>query len=131
MPNQHALLIVQAFLQSQDAGYFGEEAEFQDMTGPAPVRGRGAVSGGLTQLQQQSFDHIRLEPRNLIADEDTVVAEWIFHAVHTGLVDEALPSGRPVMLPMIGVYEVDAEKIQCFRLYYDAASLRQQIGLNE
>ncbi|TEU22353.1 MAG: hypothetical protein E3J21_00300 [Anaerolineales bacterium] len=129
---QENLQVIQAFFESHDpVSFFAEDAEFYDMSQPEPLRGREAIGAMMHMMYQEAFSDARPESQGLMAGENAVVAEFIFHGKNTGSLMGAPPTSKTVAVPMIAVYEVEGSKIQRARLYYDSATMGRQLGLIE
>ena len=94
------------------AELFSDQAELKRLTGAAPATGQG----GARQFWQEylgSFRRIRSEFTNVIECGRTVVLEWV---------SEAEPQTGPAFhYEGVSVLEVDQDRVQRFRTYYDTA----------
>lgn len=123
------LQLIQAYFVSHDPTlFFAEEATYQDMSQAETVHGRAAIGGMLCALYGEIFTEVRAEPRGLVAGENAVVAEFVFHGKNTGSLGGAPPTGKTVAVPMSAVYEMADGKIQRMRLYYDSTTMARQLG---
>lgn len=79
------------------------------------------------------FAGARIDVKQTIACEDTVVVEYDFIATHTGeLMTPAgplPPTGRDVNLPGCELYTMRDGKITRLHTYFDAATMMQQLGI--
>jgi steroid delta-isomerase-like uncharacterized protein len=129
MSAQDNLQFIQAFLASHDpSAFYAEDATFQDMTQPEPLRGSAAIGGMLRAMYGEVFTEVHSEPRGLVAGETSVVAEFVFHGKNTGSLNGMPPTGRTVAVPMTAIYEIAGGKIHRGRLYYDSLTMARQLG---
>jgi predicted ester cyclase len=126
----NAQQIVEVYLGSQDCMLFAQDAEFRFMSHVEPLRGREAIDAILRIFFREAFSKARVEVCNMVVGKQgTVVVEFMFHGMHTGLLMGAQPTGNRVAVPMIAVFEVEQEEIKRARLYYDTRILSRQVGL--
>jgi len=129
MSTQENVRLIQSFFASHDAAaFYAENATFHDVSQPAPLQGRAAIGGLMRAFYGEWFTEARAEPRSLVANENAVVAEFVFHGNNTGSFNGAPPTGKTVAVPMIAVYEIANGKIQNTRLYYDSTTMARQLG---
>ena len=129
MSAQDNLRLIQAFLGSHDpTSFYTEDATFHLMDQPEPLRGRAAIGAMLRMFYAEAFTDAHAEPRGLVADENAVVAEFVFHGNNTGSLNGMPPTGKTVAVPMIAVYEVANGRVHRGRLYYDSMSMARQLG---
>lgn len=129
MSAQENVQLIQSFFASHDVeAFYAENATFHDVSQPAPLQGRAAIGGIMRAFYGEWFTETHAEPRGLVAAENAVVAEFVFHGKNTGSLNGAPPTGKTVAVPMIAVYEIADGKIQHARLYYDATTMARQLG---
>lgn len=129
MSVQENVQLIQEFFASHDAAsFYAENATFHDMSQAAPLQGRAAIGAMLRGFYGEWFTEAHAEPRNLVAGENAIVAEFVFHGKNTGSLNGAPPTGKVVAVPMSAVYEIANGKIQHTRLYYDSATMARQLG---
>lgn len=129
MSVQENIQLMQAFFASHDAAsFYAEDATFHDLSQPAPVQGRAKIGGMMRAFYGEWFTETHAEPRGLVAGDNAVVAEFVFHGKNTGSLNGAPPTGKVVVIPMIAVYEIANGKIQHTRLYYDSTTMARQLG---
>lgn len=129
MSVQENVQFIQAFFASHDpTDFYAENALFHDLSQPAPVQGRAAIGGMMRAMYGEIFTEAHAEPRGVVAGENAVVAEFVFHGKNTGSLNGAPPTGKVVAVPMIAVYEIAGGKIQRTRLYYDSTTMARQLG---
>jgi hypothetical protein len=121
-----AAQVVEAYFQSRDARHFTPDAIFYDMARMTMARGQEEIAAMIARWYGDGdFTAVRDEPYNMIATDDRVVAEWIFHGERKEAGRSSLPdSTNPeIAVPMAAVFEVANDQIQCARLYYNPTSL--------
>ncbi len=129
MSAQENLQLIESFFASHDAeAFYAENATFHDVSQPAPLEGRAAIGGLMRAFYGEWFTEARAEPRGLVAAENAVAAEFVFHGKNTGSLNGAPPTGKTVAVPMMAVYEIADGRIQHARLYYDATTMARQLG---
>jgi limonene-1,2-epoxide hydrolase len=91
--------------------YFTDEAVYHNMPGP-PARGRDAVrkviAGFLTGWERTDWEIL-----HTAATGPVVYAERV---------DRTDAGGRHVDLPVVGVFEIEGERIRAWRDYFDLAT---------
>ncbi len=129
MSAQENLQLIESFFASRDVeAFYAEDATFHDVSQSAPLEGRAAIGGLMRAFYGEWFTEARAEPRGLVAAENAVVAEFVFHGKNTGSFNGAPPTGKTVAVPMMAVYEIADGRIQRARLYYDATTMARQLG---
>ncbi len=128
--NQESVQIVTSYLQTRDPMLLAENAEFFDITTGQPTVGREPI----TQMQNDffgvAFTGTLVQPTRVIAaDNGWVVMEFNFSGTHTGTFRNMAATNVPVSVPMVGIFQVENGQIMSARLYYDAATINQQLGL--
>ena len=129
MSVQKNLQVIEAYFQNHDEQYLAENVEFCDMTAEQPLRGREAMQKALHLFYAEAFSDAWAQTRNVVAAENGVVVEFVFHGTHTGELAGMAPTGKTVAVPMCAFYAVAHSQIHLVRLYYDTATLRRQLGL--
>lgn len=129
MSVQDSIQVIQAYFQNHDSQYLAEHVEFYDMSAAQPLRGRQAVGGFLHMFYHEAFSEASAEVRNVVAADNGVVIEFVFHGKHTGELAGAPPTGKIVAVPMCAYYSVVQGQISLVRLYYDTATMGRQLGL--
>ena len=75
----------------------------------------------------------RLTPVCRTVGQGRVIDEMIFAFTHDIEMDWMLPgvppTGRPVEVPLVVVVQLNADQVQCERIYWDQASVLVQLGL--
>jgi len=93
-----------------------------------PFRGREAVQNALHLFYSEAFSDASAETRNVVAADNGVVIEFMFHGKNTGSLGDTPPTGKVVAVPMCAYYSVAQGQIQLVRLYYDTATMGRQLG---
>lgn len=91
--------------------FFTEDAVYHNMPGP-PVQGREAVRRTIESFLRP-WDHTEWEVLNIAADGNVVFAERV---------DRIDDGNHHVDLPVVGVFELDGERIRAWRDYFDLAT---------
>ena len=110
-------------------GTFGETARYDDEPWGAHYVGREQVREFYTQMLRAIPDlNIGVQRRH--ASEDAVVLEVIIRGQHMGTWRGLPATGRHVALPLCGIFAFDAgERVAGERIYYDRATLLNQLGI--
>jgi steroid delta-isomerase-like uncharacterized protein len=129
-PNQESVQIVMSYLQSRDPNLLAENAEFFDVTTGQPTVGREAITQMQNDFFGQMFTSTLVQPSRVIAaDNGWVVIEFSFSGLHTGTFRDMPATNLPVSAPMVGIFQVENGQIANGRLYYDVATINQQLGM--
>ena len=84
-----------------------------------PVNGRDAIATRINALGA-GIDSITLHIANIGIVGDVVVIERV---------DEFVYNGHPGKVPVVGVLEIEDEKVKAWREYYDRAQLLGEMGV--
>ncbi len=128
-PQASPLDVVSAYFQDHDVRWFTEDADFEIMPLGQTLHGRGAIEDFLNLFYHDAFSNAHHVTGQLVGDENAAVGEWVFHGRHSGSLMGIAPTDQTVALPMIAIYDVTNGSITRARLYYDAATLLRQLGL--
>ena len=128
MSTQESLQVIGAYFQNHDGQYLAENVELHDMTAVQPFRGRQVVQKALHLFYSEAFSDASAETRNVVAADNGVVIEFVFHGKNTGALGDTPPTGKVVAVPMCAYYSVAQGQIQLIRLYYDMATMGRQLG---
>src|SRR5215470_10607894 len=110
-------------------GTFGEAARYDDEPWGAHYRGRQEVRAFYTQLLRAMPD-LQIDVRRRHAAEDAVILEVIIRGRHLGAWRGLPATGRPIALPLCGIYTFDqADRLAGEKIYYDRATLLRQLGV--
>ena len=74
------------------------------------------------------FSDIDISVEDTIAEGDKVVANWICHGIHTGVLLGIAPTGKQVMWTGIAIYRFVDDKIEEVWVWNDLLSLFRQLG---
>jgi len=86
-----------------------------------PIKGRAAIAERIAGLGA-GLESITLDVRNIGRVGDVVVVERV---------DRFVYKGHKGAVPVVGVLEVEGDKITAWREYYDRATLVREMGLSE
>jgi steroid delta-isomerase-like uncharacterized protein len=110
-------------------GTFGADASYHDEPWNEHCLGREPVRGYYTQLIAAVPD-LHIDPHGPHVAEDVVVLECTITGTHLGPWHGLPPTGRPVSIPLCGVYTFDdGAMIAGERIYYDRAMVLEQLGV--
>jgi len=123
-----SLEVFLAFMVDHDPTFFAEDAEFQIMADPEPLRGREAIAGLFAAFYSESFTDTHVEIRSVLGDGPNVVLEFVFNGTNTGEFMGMPATGERVSVPILGIYEIDGEHITNGRIYFDMGTMMQQLG---
>jgi len=99
-------------------GYFAEDAVYHNIP-LAPAEGIAAIEATLSQFLDPRGE-AEFVIRHLAVDGNVVLTERV---------DKLTVQGKPVEIPVMGTFEVDAAgKITAWRDYFDMAMLMKQVG---
>jgi steroid delta-isomerase-like uncharacterized protein len=108
-------------------GYYTDDVFFHDVS-TQPCHGKQEMRDFMA-IFYRGFPDLHIEIRNVIAQEQIVVAEYDLLGTHTGTFLGHPPSGRGFNIPAVSVYEHNGELFTRETVYYDSASLLDQLGL--
>jgi len=130
MTGERNYKIVQRFLNEGDLSAMKEDAEFYDYTRVEPVTGSQAISDYIYSHYNIWFQDAVADFSNIVKGEKSVVLEFTFRGIHQGEMRGIPPTGKVVELPMCVIYDVENDIITQGRLYFDAASMLKQLGVD-
>jgi steroid delta-isomerase-like uncharacterized protein len=108
---------------------FGTAASYHDEPWDEHCLGRDAVRGYYTQLMAAVPD-LHIDPHGPHVADDVVVLECTITGTHLGPWHGLPATGRPVSIPLCGVYTFDdGAAIAGERIYYDRAMVLEQLGV--
>lgn len=81
------------------------------------------------QEQRRAFEDQLVEIVKLHDAGDTVLMEAVVRGTHTGPYRGLPPTGRRYELPFLGVFVFQDDALICERVYFDANTLLQQLGV--
>jgi steroid delta-isomerase-like uncharacterized protein len=93
----------------------------------------GSVSDGAQAVHDllagmfAGFPDVRVDvPRVHHADE-AVVVEFVMTGTHRGPFAGLPPTGRPIKVPLVGIFDFDGDRLMCEKVYFDMATLMRQL----
>ena len=108
---------------------FGENARYDDEPWADHRAGRDGVRSYYTEILRAVPD-LAIDVVRRHASPDAVVLEVVIRGTHLGPWRGLPATGRPVAIPLCGVYTFDAEdRLAGERIYYDRAAVLRQLGL--
>ena len=78
---------------------------------------------------EAAFPGYQLTAREMVAEGDKVVVDASLQGVHKGELMGHAPTGKPVDVPFIIIYQIAGGKIVHHHMVADQVSLMQQLGL--
>ncbi len=120
MSAEQNLQIVRAYLRGSGPELMAQDATFHVLPQAITHCGREAIAAMFREVYVEAFSDAAAEPRNWIANDDSVVLEFTFRGVNIGSFSGRPPTGRRVEVPMCVVYDVRDGIIRQARLYYDS-----------
>jgi steroid delta-isomerase-like uncharacterized protein len=110
-------------------GTFGTDASYHDEPWDEHCLGRDAVRAYYEQLLRAVPD-LHIDPHGPHVATDVVVLECTITGTHQGTWHGLPATGRPVRIPLCGVYTFDdGTMITGERIYYDRAMVLEQLGV--
>lgn len=98
-------------------------------TGSDGKRMEGVEAGiAVATMYMNAFPDMQLEVKNILGMGDIAIAEFIGRGTHKGEIMDIAPTGRQIAIPVCDVVEVRDGKIFAEREYFDAVTMRQQLG---
>lgn len=78
-----------------------------------------------------AFPDFEVEPLEVVADGETVMAEATFTMTHEGEYNDIPPTGETVEIQGMAKFRVGDEKIAEHRVYFDRQEIAEQLGVVE
>lgn len=98
-----------------------------DLAGQETIRG---LYDGFGFGQRGSFSEIQAEIKHWYLGDDSITLELFLRAKHTGEWQGIPATGRAVAVPLCAIFTFDADnQVASERVYFDAATVLQQIGV--
>jgi len=115
--------LIHAYALSRDPQFFAPEATIEQMPVGRVVRGRTAIGAMLRSFYLEAFSNGDERIRGIAVDDirRIGVVESIFRARHARAA-LGIPLTQ-VEVPMIGIYEFEADQIARGRVYFDVVTL--------
>jgi steroid delta-isomerase-like uncharacterized protein len=111
-----------------EASVLAEDVVFVTMATGKEARGPEEVLESLNYFYHVAFD-AHAEPKTMVIDEGTAAVEGDFVGGHIGEFAGVPPTHKRVRVPLCVVYEVENDKIQRARIYFEMPALFQQLGV--
>ncbi len=93
-----------------------------------PSDGEEAVRE-LLQGLMGGFPDLHVETVRLRHMDDGVLVEGLITGTHNGGWAGIPPTGCPIEVPAVGIFEFDEDRLLCEKVYMDVATLLTQIGV--
>lgn len=121
--NKHDLDAIMATFSNQPAFALNG----RDLAGQETIRG---LYDGFGFGQRGSFSEIQAEIKQWYFGDDSITLELFLRAKHTGEWQGIPATGRAVAVPLCAIFTFDANnQVASERVYFDAATVLQQIGV--
>lgn len=75
------------------------------------------------------FPDFQFEPGASHHADDAVIGEGRLTGTHQGTFNGVPATGRPIDVPVAGVFEFEDDRLVCEKVYFDSATLLRQIGM--
>jgi steroid delta-isomerase-like uncharacterized protein len=111
-----------------------DTAEYRDVPTGEVFRGPDGTRKFMERWIQ-AFDDAKADPKRVIATDRLVVTEFVGRGTHTGPLET--PAGtiratnNKIDVPFCEIVEIRDGKVVSGTLYYDAATMMQQLGITE
>lgn len=121
--------LIEQFARTRDALCVADDAVFEIVPTNEILRGRARIAAFLRSLSYERFAEARFETRVVGLDERNGVGviEWSFSGQQIGPAFGVAASGRQISLVLALVCQIGTEGITRSRLFFDGASLHQQL----
>ena len=83
----------------------------------------------LLQGFMHGFPDFHIEPTRLRHLDDGVLVEGLMTGTHDGEWVGVPPTGRRIEVPVVGIFEFDADRLLCEKVHLDMAKVLKQIGV--
>lgn len=108
---------------------FGAKARYDDEAWAEHYQGVPGVRSFYTQLMAALPDLV-IDVKNTHVTEDTIVVEVVIRGTHLGAWRGLPATGRPVEVPLCGVYTFDSDdRLAGEKIYYDRGTVLRQLGV--
>ena len=77
-----------------------------------------------------AFPDLWLKPLKLYHADDAVIVEAKWGGTQLGPLADIAPTGKPMEVQGVLIFVFDGDRLICEKLYYDRATIRQQLGVN-
>jgi steroid delta-isomerase-like uncharacterized protein len=93
-----------------------------------PSEGEAAVRE-LLQSLMDGFPDFHAEVDKLHHSDEAVFGEARITGTHNGTFAGIPATGKPIDVPMAAIFEFDGDRLLCEKVYWDIATILQQIGI--
>ena len=83
----------------------------------------------LLQGFMHGFPDFHIEPTRLRHLDDGALVEGLMTGTHDGEWASMRPTGRRIEVPVVGIFEFDADRLLCEKVHLDMAKVLKQIGV--
>ena len=122
--------VMERYLDSSHADFsvLAEDVVFTMMGTGEATRGKEAVQGMLAYFYTLAFK-AQAEPRVVVVGDGQAVFEGDFIGTHIGEFAGVPATGKSVRVPLCIVYELENDRIQRARIYFEMGVLMAQLGV--
>ena len=103
--------------------------DFVDHAAPPGVPSGPEGAKQVFSMYRTAFPDFRLSVEDLVAEDDKVVARWVTHGTHQGELMGIPPTGKPVTVTGIDVFQFAGGKMAEHWAEFDMLGLMQQLGV--
>jgi steroid delta-isomerase-like uncharacterized protein len=93
----------------------------------------GSVSNGPQAVQDllagmfAGFPDFHVDVPRLHHADEAVVVEFVMTGTHGGPFAGVPPTGRPIEVPLVGIFDFEGDRLMCEKVYFDMATLLRQL----
>ena len=93
----------------------------------------GSVSDGAQAVHDllagmfAGFPDFHIDVLRVHHADEAVVAEVVMTGTHQGPFAELPPTGRPIEVPLVGIFDFAGDRLMCEKVYFDMATLMRQL----
>lgn len=127
MSYEETKAIMEAYWAGHAAESVAEDAVYTMMVSGVEDHGREAIFRTMRSFYSEAFDGTFEETNTFIAEENAVTEGYLV-GKHVGEFAGIPATGKDVRVPMCVIYDVHAGYIQRARIYFQMATLLQQLG---
>ena len=77
-----------------------------------------------------AYPDLWLRPLKMYHADDAVIVECMWGGTHLGPLPDLAPTGRAMQVESVLIFVFDDDRLICEKLYFDRATIRQQLGVN-
>jgi steroid delta-isomerase-like uncharacterized protein len=107
---------------------YSDDMEWYDIPMEHPIRGKAAVGDFLAELFVV-FPDLSYEPKQLVCEDDRVVAQFVMHGTHRATYNGLPATGKAVEILSVSIITLKNGKIISDHCYFDNAMILRQLGL--